>query len=596
MLGTALPWQSLGDQKTQQINVLCSSYIPIFVGAGLFLYFLYRWALPKPIPGIPHNAAATRNLLGDIPSLLEGIKRTGEFNLWMHEQAAKFQSPLFQVFIRPLGKPMLVLSDFREAQDMLMRRKDFDRSSIVGDLLEGAGPKHHIHMKTNNEWKMHRRLLQDLMSPAFLNEVAGPTVYSGVLRLINLWNDKARIARGRPFSAEQDIYYGALDAVTTFTFGESFSSSAIQPKMELVQALGPEDVGRLHEATNSNSDEPLEFPEAEVDDKITATLEVSNCIGQLQGSPIPRLKWKFVERQPAIAKALRVKQEFVHEEIRKAIDRLREIGDEESKLLSAVELIVLREKKLAENEGRQPDYFSMTMRDEVFGVVVAGHDTTSTTMSWGVKFLADHPQPQTKLREALRSAFADAAAENRSPTVKEITGTKIPYLDATMEEILRCGGAAPIVDREATCDTELLGHHVPKGTVVMVLSRGASILKPAFDVDESKRSKSSQNAKPRAWDDADIDQFKPERWLVEDVNGDLEFDLQAGPQLAFSLGTRGCFGRRLAYLELRIILTLIVWNFELLACPEELSGYGAVEGLTYKPKDCYVRLSALGKN
>lgn len=232
----------------------------------------------------------------------------------------------------------------------------------------------------------------------------------------------------------------------------------------------------------------------------------------------------------------------------------------------------------------------MLIHTQVFGVVVAGHDTTSTTMSWGVKFLADRPRIQTKLREALRAGFADATADGRSPTIKEITSTKIHYLDATMEEILRCGGATPFVTREATCDTELLGHFVPKGTNVMCLTRGPSMLQPAFEVDDSRRSRSSQAAKARAWNNEDIGEFKPERWLVAG-----EFDQQAGPALAFGLGTRGCFGRKLAYLELRILVTLIVWNFELLPCPEELSGYAAKEGLTYRPKDCYVRLRVLGK-
>ncbi|UQC82089.1 cytochrome P450 [Colletotrichum lupini] len=598
MLGTALPERTLGDQRATVIGFSFStSNFPIFAVAGLVLYVLYNWALPKPIAGIPYNVEATKRLLGDIPSVLEGIKRTGEFNAWVNEQAEKFKSPLFQVFVRPLGKPLLILSDFREAQDILMRRKDFDRSSLDADLLEGAGRNHHIHLKTGDEWKRHRRLLQDLMSPQFLNEVAAPTVYAGVSRLIQLWNDKARIAEGRPFSAELDIYYGSLDAVMTFTFGGSFPSSALRPTADLVKGLGAEDIRRLR-SSGLSSDEALEFPTEECDEKIQATLGVANSIEYLQGSPIPRLKWWFVERLPSLRRVFHVKRTYVREEIYKALKRLQEVGDEESKVLSAVELVVLREKKLAESEGRAPDFFSEIMVDEIFGVVVAGHDTTSTTMCWGIKLLADNPQKQTDLREALRATFPDAVDEQRSPTVKELAGntTKVPYLDAAVEEILRCGGATPLVDREATCDTELLGHHIPKGTVVMCLNKGHSMMKPAFNVEESNRSQSSQSAKARAWDDDDIGQFKPERWLVESssVPGGLEFDQQAGPQLAFGLGTRGCFGRRLAYLELRIILAQIVWNFQLLPCPRELSGYSAREGLTYKPKDCYVRLLALG--
>ncbi|KAK2040041.1 cytochrome P450 [Colletotrichum somersetense] len=603
MLGTVLPGPTLGggggDGAVVSNLIVSPAHALLVAVAGLLLYGFYRWALPRPIPGIPHNAAAANNILGDIPSLLQGIGRTGEFNLWLLEQASRLGSPLFQVLIRPLGKPIVIMADFREAQDMLLRRRDFDRSSLVADMLEGAGRKHHINMKTGPEWRQHRRLLQDLMSPQFLNEVAAPTVYAGVMRLIGLWRDKARVADGRPFSAETDIYYAALDAVTAFVFGGGFPSSAIRPTVELVEALADDDVARLRaRADGGGGSGPVDFPEGRCDEKLQATLDVATSIEKLQGSPIPRLKWWFLEKLPAMRRTFRIKETYVREEIAKALRRLQEVGNEESKALSAVELVVLRERKLAENEGRQPDFFSETMVDEVFGVVVAGHDTTSTTVCWGVKLLADHPATQTALRSALRSALPDALADNRSPTVREISGTRIPYLDAAMEEILRCGGAAPLVDREALCDTELLGHRVLKGTVVICLNRGPSMLRPALPVDEAARSESSRaaGAKVQAWDDADIGQFRPERWLVagSTAGAEFEFDQQAGPQLAFGLGPRGCFGRRLAYLELRIILTLIVWNFELLPCPEELSGYGAREGLTYKPKDCYVRLSALG--
>ncbi|EJT67975.1 hypothetical protein GGTG_14448 [Gaeumannomyces tritici R3-111a-1] len=64
--------------------------------------------------------------------------------------------------------------------------------------------------------------------------------------------------------------------------------------------------------------------------------------------------------------------------------------------------------------------------------------------------------------------------------------------------------------------------------------------------------------------------------------------------MPFGLGTRGCFGRRLAYLEQRVSLTLLVWSFELSPCPPELSGYAAVDGLTHRPKQCYVRLRPTG--
>ncbi|KAK1720886.1 cytochrome P450 [Colletotrichum lupini] len=593
MLDTVLPSRSLGEEKPTEFAILSPAHAIFFVVVGLLLLFLHRQALPKPIPGIPYNKTSAKSILGDVASLQEGIARTGAFQIWLHEQAAKHNSPLFQIFIRPFGKPMLILSDFREAQDVLLRRgKEFDRASIVGDMISGAVPNHHIIMKTNSEWKHHRRLLQDLMSPQFLKENAAPILYSGILQLIQLWNDKARIAEGRPFQADSDIYYSILDATTAFSFGAG-AKSAIRPTVDLVKGLSADDIRQLRGSTPAGGEQPLHFPTAKIDESLRASLDVADAIEQLQGSPVPRLKWKLsVERQPAVRQAIQIKNAFLREEISKALDRTQN-SKESKEHSSAVELMVSREKKLADNDGRKPDFFSSMMMDEIYGLMIAGHDTTSTTLGWGVKLLGDNTDSQSKLREVLESAFPDAAAENRNPTIKEITGTKVPYLDAVVEEIIRHGSAAVLLDREAVCDTELFGHRIPKGTIILSPARGQSILKPSIPVDESMRSKSSQNAKARAWDDADITHFKPERWLADANDSPPEFDQQAGPQLAFGFGTRGCYGRRLAYLEMRIIVTMIVWNFQLLPCPKELSGYAPKEGFTYKPKDCYVRLQAL---
>lgn len=240
---------------------------------------------------------------------------------------------------------------------------------------------------------------------------------------------------------------------------------------------------------------------------------------------------------------------------------------------------------------------------------MAGHDTTSTTLSWGVKFLADNPETQARLRAALRSSFPDAVNEKRLPKGQEIMRATIPYLDATIEEILRCGGTVPAVDRQAIQDTVLLGHHIPKGTSLLMLANGPSMFSPGFSIHETLRSQSSQASEKghmrfREWNKDDMALFKPERWLVPGATdtkddpvggGDLKsqnvsFDAQAGPSMPFGGGIRGCFGRRLAYVEMRTFLITILWTFEFLKCPDEVSGYEAYDGVVHTPVNCYVRL------
>ena len=47
----------------------------------------------------------------------------------------------------------------------------------------------------------------------------------------------------------------------------------------------------------------------------------------------------------------------------------------------------------------------------------------------------------------------------------------MPYFDAVIEEIHRCGRTAPTLIRRTTCDTEILGYAVPEGTDVFMVRR-----------------------------------------------------------------------------------------------------------------------------
>ena len=116
---------------------------------------------------------------------------------------------------------------------------------------------------------------------------------------------------------------------------------------------------------------------------------------------------------------------------------------------------------------------------------------------------------------------------------------------------------------------------------------------PPKAVDESLRSASSQENKSRVgvWDAATINTFDPERWLTQDENGQLFFNTSAGPAHPFGAGPRGCYGRKLANLTLKIVLALILWQFELLSLPEELASFKGEDKLTHEPQQMYLRLA-----
>lgn len=133
---------------------------------------------------------------------------------------------------------------------------------------------------------------------------------------------------------------------------------------------------------------------------------------------------------------------------------------------------------------------------------------------------------------------------------------------------------------------------------MIVLLNGPDTTYPGVGaINESVRSLSSQRAAlqrgVKAWDPKTVREFRPERWLATLGDGTISFDSQAGPSLPFSDGMRGCYGRKLAYLQLKIVFTLLVWSFEFLPCAQALSSYDGLERLTRGPKQCYVRLRTI---
>ncbi|KFA71034.1 hypothetical protein S40288_10433, partial [Stachybotrys chartarum IBT 40288] len=199
-------------------------------------YAIYRALLPKPFPGVPFHEAASKTIFGDLLSFKK--EGNGNFLDWATRRAISHGAPLCQILI-PLHQPVLILSDYREAQDIFMRQgKIWDRSDWSIARLGAGLPHHHVNMKTDDSWKSNRRLIQDLMSAPFLQSVAAPNLYESTQDLIQLWTAKARLAHGKPFSASKDIFHAALDAVLAFSFGDSFPHRALTPQVKLVQTPG----------------------------------------------------------------------------------------------------------------------------------------------------------------------------------------------------------------------------------------------------------------------------------------------------------------------------------------------------------------------
>ena len=175
---------------------------------------------------------------------------------------------------------------------------------------------------------------------------------------------------------------------------------------------------------------------------------------------------------------------------------------------------------------------------------------------------------------------------------------QVPYLEAFIQEILRADPPLPAVGREVAVDMEILGHVIPKGTIILMPIQGPTLNARGWDVPEAVRSESSaKHADPGDWAETAYpgEEFNPERWLKRDQNGDVVYDAASGPFMTFGSGKRGCWGQKLAYLELKLITSLLIWNFEFMPLPAEILDWEVEDDIFAKPKNTFVRIKSLLK-
>lgn len=103
------------------------------------LYALYRAALPKPIPGIPYHESSVNSVLGDAPAMVKHKQKYATVFDWMTQQTSELNAPVVQLFVKPFSRPIVVVTDHREIQDVVFRRaKEFDRSAFFKDAFGGV--------------------------------------------------------------------------------------------------------------------------------------------------------------------------------------------------------------------------------------------------------------------------------------------------------------------------------------------------------------------------------------------------------------------------------------------------------------------------
>lgn len=198
----------LGDLISENGVALSSALITVLLAS------LYWQALPKPLPGIPYTRKSRWRFFGDALDFVKYTKDTGEGFRWFATKAAEIQSPIFQVFLAPFSKPVVIVADIQEVIDMATRRtREFDRGGFLTGWVGILFPEGTISMPSHDKFKDQRNIWSSTMTSQFLNSVSARTIHQHTSSLVKLWSTKTRLAEGRPFEVSNDLKQVTFDMV-----------------------------------------------------------------------------------------------------------------------------------------------------------------------------------------------------------------------------------------------------------------------------------------------------------------------------------------------------------------------------------------------
>jgi cytochrome P450 len=170
------------------------------------------------------------------------------------------------------------------------------------------------------------------------------------------------------------------------------------------------------------------------------------------------------------------------------------------------------------------------LRDELVTLLLAGHETTASTLSWTWALLARHPQAAAAVHEEAASVLGD-----RVPCYEDVA--RLPYTTMVIQEAMRLYPPVWGLPRKAVASDEIGGYRVPAGADVMICPY-------------------TLHRHRDFW--ADPGQFRPERFEASAAGHGHRY-----AYIPFGAGPRVCVGSHLGMLEATLVAAMVARRFRL---------------------------------
>uniref|UniRef100_A0A7S0MQW1 Uncharacterized protein n=1 Tax=Pyramimonas obovata TaxID=1411642 RepID=A0A7S0MQW1_9CHLO len=424
--------------------------------------------------------------------------------------------PLFQwmeqygdVYILPTGpvSSFLVISEPQAAKHVL---KDYNtyRKGLVNEIAEflfGDG----FATAEGELWKVRRRAVGPSLHKGFLETMTGRVFGKSALEL----NRKLEVfaETGKSFDMESNFSQLTLDIIGLAVFNYDFAS--LNKDSPVIQAV----YTALKETEQRATDllpiwklpDPLRllFPRQKRADEAVQVIRATTE--------------ELIEKCKAI-----VAEEV---DINGTCDFGEDYCDEEDP--SVLRFLLASREEVTEKQ----------LRDDLLSMLVAGHETTGSVLTWTTYLLATNRDKLEKVFEEVDRVLAD----KELPTYEDVR--RMPYLMRCVNESMRLYPHPPVLIRRATRDDVLPGGwEVRKGQDMMI---------SVYNIHHS----------PEVW--ADAEEFIPERFgdpsttpIPNEQNTDYSY-------IPFSGGQRKCVGDQFALLEAVVSLSVLLRTYDVHLVP-----------------------------
>lgn len=185
--------------------------------------------------------------------------------------------------------------------------------------------------------------------------------------------------------------------------------------------------------------------------------------------------------------------------------------------------------------------------DELVLLLIAGHETTSTALSYALWSLGHHPELQERV----------AAEVSGAGQLTHEAAPRLAYTLQVLQEAMRLCPPVPVVERFLMQDVEADGHRLEAGTHVVIAINAI-------------------HRDPALWDDPLT--FDPDRFGAARSKGRHSWQY-----LPFGGGQRSCIGQHFAMLEATFALAAIIGQFEIRSLDHDFPTIGTLTTIAAAP-------------